>query len=165
MLCIESCQKSKQTSPSFRSKTAILTLRECNLRAIPRTASHRHLLHPRRRIPTLQLPKPLNQSNSNIVSLRQRILLSQANPWSTSERQVIPTWSQRRIRPALGFELRDIGAESRGLAHHGVGVVHYAVAFGDEERLEAVFSAAVREDGVFEGELAKDGNWGEEAEG
>jgi hypothetical protein len=31
--------------------------------------------------------------------------------------------------------------------------------------LEAVFAAAVGEDGVFEGEFAEDGDWGEEAEG
>jgi hypothetical protein len=31
--------------------------------------------------------------------------------------------------------------------------------------LEAVFAAAVGEDCVFEGEFAKDGNWGEEAQG
>ena len=91
--------------------------------------------------------------------------MSQANPWPASKRQVVPARSERRIRPALGLELRGVGAEGRGLAHHGVGVVHYAVAFGDEERLEAVFAAAVGEDGVFEGEFAEDGDWGEEAEG
>ena len=31
--------------------------------------------------------------------------------------------------------------------------------------MQAVFAAAVGEDGVFEGEFAEDGDWGEEAEG
>jgi hypothetical protein len=39
------------------------------------------------------------------------------------------------------------------------------VAFGDEEGLEAVFAAAVGEDGVFEGEFAEDGDGREQAEG
>jgi len=149
----------------WQPHTNIAALTERNLGPIPRTASHRNLLHPRLRIPTLHLRKPLHRPNRKIISLRQRILLPQANPRPAAKGQVIPAWSQRRIRPALGAEDSGVRAESRRLAHHGVGVVHDAVAFGDEKGLEAICAAAVGEDGVFEGEFAEDGDGGEEAEG
>jgi hypothetical protein len=131
--------------------TTIQSLPKRNLRPIARTASNSNLLHPRLRISTLQLPKSLHHPNGNIISFRQRILLSQTNSRPTAKRQIIPARSQRRVSPALRAEDVGVRAKSGGLAHHGVGVVDYTAAFGDEEGLETVFAAAMGEDGIFEG--------------
>lgn len=156
--------ETKALGPPLTARKHIFLSLKRDLGPVPRAASHRHLLNPRLGIPALERLEPLHQPNGNVVSLRQRVLLPQAHPRAAAKRQVVPAWSQRRVRPALRSEDLGVGAESRGLAHHGVGVVHYAVAFGDEEGLEAVFTTAVGQDCVFEGELAEDGDWGEEAE-
>jgi hypothetical protein len=135
-----------------------------NHRPIPRATSNSHMLRPRLLIPALQLAKRLQHPDRNIIRLRQRILLAQANSRPAAERQVAPSGAQRRVFPALRAENVGVRAVDGFLAHGRVGVVEELGAFGDEERLEAVFAAAVGEDGVFDGEFLEQWGGGVEAE-
>lgn len=154
------------TSSAYHHITVLSpSLPERNLRTIKRTASNRNLLRPRLIVPTLQRSEPLHHPDRNIIRFSQRILLPQTDPGPSAERQVAPARAQRRISPAFWTEDFDVRAEDGGLPHHGVGVVDDAAVFGNEEGLQAVFAAAVREDGVFQGEAAEDRDGWVETEG
>ena len=157
-----SSASSRNNSPNPSQTPSLPHRDQC---PIKRTTSNSHILHPRLLVPTLQLAKSLQHPDRNIIRLGQSILLAQTSSRPAAERQVSPPRAQRRVVPALRAENVGVGAVDGFLAHGRVGVVEEFGAFGDEERLQAVFAAAVGEDGVFEGEFQEEGGGGVEAEG
>jgi hypothetical protein len=127
-----------------------LRRRKPHLNPIQTRTRQRQRLLPLPRISTLNRTKLLHQPHSHITRFRQRILLPQANPWAAVERQVLPARPQRL--PALGPVLVGVGPVDVLATMHGVGRVPDHCAFGHEERVLAVGTAAEGEDGVADGE-------------
>lgn len=102
------------------------------------------------RIPALNLAELLQQTGSDVARLSKRILLTQANAWSTVERKVLPARSQGL--PALRLELCCVRAVKILATVHGVRRVADDGALGNEKWGFAIGTSAKGEEGVFNGE-------------
>lgn len=130
--------------------TTLLSRCKPHLDTIVTSQRQRQLLNPRLRISAFKFAKLLNDTDSDIARLGKSVLLTQADPWTTVERQVLPTWTQ--ICPSLWLVLVGIFAVEIFSSMHDKRRVTDHCAFRDEEWVLAVRAAAKREESVANGE-------------
>lgn len=120
--------------------------RQANPAPTPRRQRKPELFLPGAWISALQTLESLRKSYRNITRLRQGVLLSQADPRSAVERQILPAGAQ--LLPALGPVFERIGAVEARLAVHDVGAIHEECSRWDENGRFAVFAAADGKHGI-----------------
>ena len=141
-----------------------------NLDALPRRTDNLRLVELILPISNVLEPfVPLRNTGNNKRHLRQRKVLSDADPWPAVERDVVPGLGLPDF-PALWGEdvwvCEGLGGRRVQVfaALHGVGGVDDAVALHDGDGEVAVRSAAIGEGGVCEGEAEVVGDGWVEAE-